>query len=28
LAFGRLYLATPTNVVIALDPPTGRELWR
>ena len=28
LAFGRLYLATPTDIVIALDPPTGRELWR
>src|ERR1700729_643846 len=28
LAFARLYLATPTDVVIALDPPTGRELWR
>jgi quinoprotein glucose dehydrogenase len=28
LAFGRLYLATPTNIVIALDPATGRELWR
>jgi quinoprotein glucose dehydrogenase len=28
LAFGRLYLATPTNIVIALDPASGRELWR
>jgi len=28
LAFGRLYLETPTNIVIALDPATGRELWR
>lgn len=28
LAFGRIYLATPTNIVIALDPATGRELWR
>jgi len=28
LAFGRIYLTTPTNIVIALDPPTGRELWR
>lgn len=28
LAFGRIYLATPTNIVIALDPATGNELWR
>ena len=28
LAFGRIYLATPTNIVIALDPETGHELWR
>ena len=28
LAFGRLYLATPTNIVFALDPATGQELWR
>jgi len=28
LAFDRLYLATPTNIVIALDPASGRELWR
>jgi quinoprotein glucose dehydrogenase len=28
LAFGRIYLATPTNIVIALDPTTGHELWR
>ncbi|MBV6418307.1 MAG: Quinoprotein glucose dehydrogenase [Steroidobacteraceae bacterium] len=28
LAFGRLYLSTPTSIVIALDPATGRELWR
>jgi quinoprotein glucose dehydrogenase len=28
LAFGRLYLETPTNIVIALDPASGRELWR
>ena len=28
LAFGRLYLETATNVVIALDPESGRELWR
>src|SRR5450755_386342 len=28
LAFGRLYLATPTNIVLALDPATGQELWR
>ncbi|HUL48300.1 MAG TPA: pyrroloquinoline quinone-dependent dehydrogenase [Steroidobacteraceae bacterium] len=28
LAFGRLYLETGTNVVIALDPVTGREQWR
>lgn len=28
LAQGRLYLSTPLNRVIALDPETGRELWR
>ncbi|HXZ59977.1 MAG TPA: pyrroloquinoline quinone-dependent dehydrogenase [Steroidobacteraceae bacterium] len=28
LAFGRLYLETGTNTVIALDPVTGREQWR
>jgi quinoprotein glucose dehydrogenase len=28
LAFGRLYLATPTNIVVALDPASGHELWR
>src|SRR5262249_35823817 len=28
LAFGRLYLETATNVVIALDPESGRERWR
>ncbi|HXY96332.1 MAG TPA: pyrroloquinoline quinone-dependent dehydrogenase [Steroidobacteraceae bacterium] len=28
LAFGRLYLETGTNIVIALDPESGRELWR
>jgi len=28
LAFGRIYLETPTNIVIALDPATGHELWR
>jgi quinoprotein glucose dehydrogenase len=28
LAFGRLYLETGTNIVIALDPETGRERWR
>src|SRR5690349_13004544 len=28
LAFGRLYLETGTNIVIALDPVTGREQWR
>lgn len=28
LAFGRLYLSTPTNIVIALDPQTGEEQWR
>ena len=28
LAFGMLYLSTPTNIVIALDPVTGREKWR
>jgi quinoprotein glucose dehydrogenase len=28
LAFGRLYLETPTNIVIALDPMTGRPAWR
>jgi quinoprotein glucose dehydrogenase len=25
---GKLYLCTPHNVVIALDPDTGKELWR
>ena len=28
LAFGLLFLETPTNIVIALDPETGRERWR
>jgi quinoprotein glucose dehydrogenase len=28
LAFGRLYLETGTNIVIALDPESGREQWR
>lgn len=28
LADGRLYLSTPLNRVLALDPETGRELWR
>lgn len=28
LAFGLLYLETPTNIVIALDPQTGRQRWR
>jgi quinoprotein glucose dehydrogenase len=28
LAFGLLYLETATNVVIALDPESGRERWR
>ena len=28
LAFGALYLETPTNIVIALDPESGRERWR
>ncbi|MBV8341507.1 MAG: pyrroloquinoline quinone-dependent dehydrogenase, partial [Gammaproteobacteria bacterium] len=28
LAFGRLYLETGTNIVIALDPQTGVERWR
>lgn len=28
LAFGRLYLETGTNIVIALDPASGHELWR
>jgi quinoprotein glucose dehydrogenase len=28
LAEGRLYLSTPLNRVVALDPATGRELWR
>lgn len=27
LADGRLYLTTPFNRVIALDPATGRQLW-
>jgi quinoprotein glucose dehydrogenase len=28
LAFGLLYLTTPTSIVIALDPETGRPRWR
>jgi len=28
LAFGLLYLSTPADTVIALDPATGRERWR
>ena len=28
LAFGLLYLETATNIVIALDPETGKERWR
>jgi quinoprotein glucose dehydrogenase len=28
LAFGSLFLETPTNIIIALDPATGRERWR
>jgi quinoprotein glucose dehydrogenase len=28
LGFGLLYLETPTNIVIALDPETGVERWR
>ncbi|HEX7417103.1 MAG TPA: pyrroloquinoline quinone-dependent dehydrogenase, partial [Steroidobacteraceae bacterium] len=28
LAFGRLYLLTATNIVIALEPTSGRESWR
>ncbi|MEP7244590.1 MAG: pyrroloquinoline quinone-dependent dehydrogenase [Gammaproteobacteria bacterium] len=28
LAFGNLYLETPTNIVFALDPETGKERWR
>jgi quinoprotein glucose dehydrogenase len=28
LADGRLYLSTPFNHVIALDPASGREIWR
>jgi quinoprotein glucose dehydrogenase len=28
LGFGFLYLETPTNIVIALDPETGAERWR
>lgn len=28
LVRGALYLSTPTNIVIALDPATGRERWR
>ena len=28
LAFGSLILETPTNIVIALEPETGRERWR
>ncbi|HEX7814117.1 glucose/quinate/shikimate family membrane-bound PQQ-dependent dehydrogenase [Dyella sp.] len=27
-ANGKLYLCTPHNIVIALDPDTGKELWR
>ena len=28
LAFGLLYLQTPTNILIALDPETGAQRWR
>jgi quinoprotein glucose dehydrogenase len=28
LVEGRLYLSTPTDQVVALDPASGRELWR
>ena len=28
LAFGLLYLETPTNIIIALDPETGAQRWR
>jgi quinoprotein glucose dehydrogenase len=28
LAFGLLYLETPTNIVIALDPESGTQRWR
>ncbi len=28
LAFGRLYLETATNIVVALDPQTGAQRWR
>jgi quinoprotein glucose dehydrogenase len=28
LAFGLLYLSTPTSIVIALEPETGRQRWR
>jgi quinoprotein glucose dehydrogenase len=28
LAFGLLYFATPSGVLVALDPATGRERWR
>ncbi len=28
LAFGLLYLETPTNILIALDPQTGAQRWR
>jgi quinoprotein glucose dehydrogenase len=28
LAFDLLYLTTPTNIVVALDPATGQERWR
>ena len=28
LADGRLFLSTPLNRVVALDPETGRQLWR
>ena len=27
-ANGKLYICTPHNIVIALDPDTGREVWR
>jgi len=28
VAFGLLYLSTPTDIVVALDPATGRQRWR
>ena len=28
LAFGTLYLSTPTDILIALDPVTGQQRWR